>query len=85
MNLIALQAKPSGKEGRGLGLIPMLLRIWGRLRGEDTDAWDQQLEAHWDEAIRGSSASRAALARSFRDEAAQFQSLEEGVAQTDPA
>ncbi|CAK0881441.1 unnamed protein product, partial [Prorocentrum cordatum] len=58
---------PRGDRTIGL-LLPLLVKCWSRTRATVTDEWSEALEQHWDTAIRGSNALRAALCRSVLDE-----------------
>jgi hypothetical protein len=47
----AIASKPAGGD-RVLGLLPMTLRRWSRMRSGVVESWTQQLEDHWDTALR---------------------------------
>eukprot|EP00959_Pyramimonas_sp_CCMP1952_P067612 1411356-Pyramimonas_sp.AAC.1 len=66
----AIAGKLAGGD-RVLGLLPTTVRIWSRMRSGVVDSWTQQLEDHWDTALRGSSALRAAPLRATLDETGQ--------------
>ncbi|CAK0870501.1 unnamed protein product [Prorocentrum cordatum] len=53
---------------RGIGLLPMPVRIWGRLTKSPLTEWCDKRAAHWDAAARGSSALQAALPTMVLDE-----------------
>ncbi|CAK0878929.1 unnamed protein product, partial [Prorocentrum cordatum] len=46
---------------RGIGLLPMPVRIWGRMTKATLTEWCGKRAGHWDAAVRGSSALQAAL------------------------
>ena len=75
-NMVFLTVKPNGKD-RALGLLPWLVRLWAGARKAEATVWLEAADAPWDQAIKGSSALRAALLRSFADEMV----LESGGAQ----
>ncbi|CAK0907038.1 unnamed protein product, partial [Prorocentrum cordatum] len=52
---------------RAIGLLPLLAKCWSCTRATVTDEWSGALEQHWDMAIGGSSALRAALCLSVLD------------------
>ena len=66
----ALLPKPGKNDDRIIGLLPLQVKLWGKIRGVLTDSWSEGLEAFWDSAIKGSSALRAALVRSLLNETA---------------
>ena len=49
-------------------MLPLVPKAWSKARATLTSEWSASLSAHWDTAIRGSSALRAALVRSLMDE-----------------
>eukprot|EP00959_Pyramimonas_sp_CCMP1952_P108879 2276682-Pyramimonas_sp.AAC.1 len=55
---------------RVLGLVPMLQKVWSKIRSRASGEWSASLSAFWDTAIAGSSALRAALIRAVMDEGA---------------
>ena len=46
----------------------MIYRIWGATRRNLVAEWSEEKAGFWDDAIKGSSALRAALARLLKDE-----------------
>ena len=69
LNLIILLAKPNGGE-RPIALIAILYRIWVRMRKPELEVWEAARAGHWDSAVQGSSALKAALRRALADEMA---------------
>ncbi|CAK0816536.1 unnamed protein product, partial [Prorocentrum cordatum] len=53
---------------RDIGLLPMPVKIWGRLTKTPLTEWCDKRAAHWDAAVRGSSALQAALLTMVLDE-----------------
>ena len=51
-----------------LGMLPLPIKLWSRARGGCCNSWSEGLEAHWDTALKGSSALRAGLLRACLDE-----------------
>eukprot|EP00959_Pyramimonas_sp_CCMP1952_P158746 3320447-Pyramimonas_sp.AAC.1 len=51
-------------------MLPQLCETWSQARSFIPYQWSDNLEAHWDTAVIGSSALRAAIVRSLMDEAA---------------
>ena len=68
--IIALLLKPNGGD-RPIALAPFVFRIWTALFVPVIEQWDPSFIEHWDTAVKGSSALRAALARLVKDEIAQ--------------
>ena len=69
MNLICLLPKPNGGD-RPICLATLLYVIWSGIRSPGVKTWDAERAGHWDDAVRGSSALRAALKRRILDECA---------------
>ena len=67
MNIIVLMRKPAGGV-RPIALTPIIYRIWCRARRHGPIDWEAQTQGHWDAAVRGSSALRAALIGALFDE-----------------
>ena len=69
-----LLTKLSGKiepgEERPIGLLPMLVRVWERIRRPGPANWCQQRAGHWDAAVAKSSALRATILSMVLDETA---------------
>ena len=59
---LAMLGKPAGGE-RTAALIDFCIRLWCRCRRPMAAAWCEQWQGHWDRAVAGSSALRAALLR----------------------
>ena len=59
-NIIVLMGKPAGGV-RPIALMPMLYRLWTKVRRDESRLWDTAHTGPWDTAIRGSSAFRAAV------------------------
>eukprot|EP00974_Lingulodinium_polyedra_P061640 5949498-Lingulodinium_polyedra.AAC.1 len=57
--IVHLAPKPSGGD-RGLFALPLLARVWGRLRRAGPDGWCSTEAAFWGQAVAGSSALQAA-------------------------
>ena len=60
LSLIVLMGKPNGGV-KPIALMPMLYRLWSKVRRVDIHVWDEDHTGFWDAAIRGSSALRAAV------------------------
>ena len=73
--VIGLMPKPKGGE-RPIGILPTLQRLHTAIRAPWVSAWETGYVKHWDGAVRGSSALRAALARLVDAELAASQGLE---------
>ena len=67
LNLIPLLPKPKGGE-RPIVLANMIYVIWAKIRNVVFKPWDNNRVKHWDDAIKGSSALKAALSRRLLDE-----------------
>ena len=67
INIVTLMGKPMGGI-RPIALMPMVYRLWTKCRKSDIQAWDSKHRGHWDAAVAGSSALRAAVLTIFRDE-----------------
>ena len=67
INIIVLMGKPHG-DVRPIALMPMLYRLWTKIRNASIDEWGSLHHGPWDAAIRGSSALRAACIGAFFDE-----------------
>ena len=65
--IMALLAKPLGGF-RTIALLGMVYRLWARVRKWPVAEWEDGFVGHWDTAVRGSSALRAAVARAFAAE-----------------
>ena len=72
LSLIALIPKPI-KGDRPVVLASMWFVLWSALRSPEVDPWEAEFVEHWDSAIRGSSALRAALRRRLFDEVNYFE------------
>ena len=59
-----------GDQERPICLLAQLVRLWNVIRKPVGQTWSAGLQAHWDKAIKGSSALRAALARAVKAESA---------------
>eukprot|EP00973_Karenia_brevis_P053868 7482620-Karenia_brevis.AAC.1 len=53
--------------------MPMLYRIWTKIRKPYIQTWERANAGPWDAAVSGSSAIRAALASMFGSEVAYYQ------------
>ena len=53
---------------RPIALMPMLYRLWAKIRKVQIQEWDLTHRGPWDAAVRGSSALRAGLLSAFGDE-----------------
>jgi hypothetical protein len=73
-NVIKLLVKPEGSD-RPITLMPMVIRIYFKMRGKETRAWGTSQQKHWDAAVRGSSALRAAMVAKLMDEMAPLEGL----------
>ena len=71
LSLIVLMGKPAGGT-RPIALMPMLYRIWTKIRQPYIVEWEQQHQGPWDAAIKGSSALRAAVIGALYDEVASL-------------
>ena len=70
-NMVVLMGKPTGG-CRPIALMPMLYRIWTKVRKPDMQQWEAAHVGKWDAAVKGSSALRAAVAGAFMDELASY-------------
>ena len=70
-NIIVLMGKPQGGT-RPIALMPMLYRIWTKIRKPYIEQWEQQHAGPWDAAVKGSSALRAAYHSQFYDEIGHY-------------
>ena len=70
--LVALLGKPGGGE-RPIALLPMLYRVWMRLRKSLVTGWDDKKHEFWDTAVTGSSPLQATYRRLCMDETAVLQ------------
>ena len=70
-NLIVLMGKPAGGT-RPIALMPMIYRLWTKIRREQIDSWEQAWAGPWDAAVKGSSALRAAILGMLQDEVAVY-------------
>jgi hypothetical protein len=66
--------KPGGGE-RTIGLTSGLYRLYMRLRKPSISTWESQHAGHWDQAVKGSSALRAAILREVRNDLAKWAGL----------
>eukprot|EP00974_Lingulodinium_polyedra_P010652 1026374-Lingulodinium_polyedra.AAC.1 len=64
-----MMGKPAGGD-RPITLTAGLYRCWSMLRKAEVTKWEASKAGHWDSAIRGSDARRAALVRATRAEVA---------------
>ena len=69
LTIIALLDKPDGGK-RPIGLLQFIYRLWSATRRNLVTTWVDQRAGFWDDAIKGSSALRAALRRLLSDELA---------------
>ena len=68
-NTIVLMGKPQPIGGcRPIALMPMVYRIWTKVRKPWIQEWDALNSGPWDAAVKGSSALRAAVLSQFQDE-----------------
>ena len=70
LNIIGLMGKENGT--RPIGLMPMIYRIWSKMRRSDVRLWEDIWAGPWDAAIRGSSGLRAAIMATFVEEVASY-------------
>ena len=71
INIIVLMGKPQGGV-RPIALMPMIYRIWTKIRKPLLVEWEYENRGPWDAAVRGSSALRAAILSAFHDEIAHY-------------
>ena len=64
---VALLGKPGGGE-RPIALMPMLYRVWMRLRKNLVAEWDAERHKFWDTAVKGSSPLQATYQKLCMDE-----------------
>eukprot|EP00973_Karenia_brevis_P080386 11152854-Karenia_brevis.AAC.1 len=57
---------------RPIALMPMLYRIWTKIRKPYIQKWERANAGPWDAAVEGSSALRAALVSMFGNELAYY-------------
>ena len=67
VNVMCLLPKPSGGE-RAVVLQAMLMVLWSSARAVHVKTWDAAKGRHWDSALKGNSALKAALMRRLLDE-----------------
>ena len=68
-NIIVFMGKPR-RGSRPIALMPMLYRVWTRVRRKYIDDWEKGAAGGWDAAVKGSSALRASILSQMRDEIA---------------
>ena len=68
-NIIVLMGKPAGGS-RPIALMPMLYRLYTKIRRPYIIQWEIAHQGPWDAAVKGSSALRAGLLSLLRDERA---------------
>ena len=66
---IMLKPKPDNSD-RPLGLLPMMVRVWEKIRQPPMQAWCRERAGPWDQAVERSPALRCALIRCAMAEAA---------------
>ena len=71
INIIVLMGKPNGGI-RPIALMPMIYRLWTKIRKHQIAIWDINHVGPWDAAIKGSSALRAAVIGALYDEVASL-------------
>ena len=65
--------KPAPAIGaRPIALMPMLYRLWTKIRKDHIAQWDNDHREPFDAAVRGSSALRAAILSMYHDELNQL-------------
>jgi hypothetical protein len=69
--VMALLPKPGGGE-RTIGLTSGFYRLYMRIRKPAISKWEDEHAGHWDQAVRGSSALRAAILREVRNDLARW-------------
>ena len=77
-NWVVLMGKPGGGT-RPIALMPMLYRVWTKVRRSYLQAWENEHCGSWDAATNGNSALRAALLSLFHDEVGSYSSEEVGT------
>ena len=60
--------KPDGTDTRPIALMPMIYRLWTKIRKPELSEWERLAAGEWDAARAGSSALRAACLSLFQDE-----------------
>ena len=70
-NLVVLMGKPTGGT-RPIALMPMLYRVWIKVRRPHISRWEKYHAGPLDAAIRGSSALRAAIGSQLLDEVGRY-------------
>ena len=70
INIIVLMGKPPPGGVRPIALMPMIYRLWTKIRKVYIDEWEALHRGPWDAAVKGSSALRAAVLSMFHDELA---------------
>ena len=68
-NIVVLMGKPTGGS-RPIALMPMLYRLYTKIRRPQILQWELAHQGPWDAAVKGSSALRAGLLSMLRDEMA---------------
>ena len=76
VNAIALLPKPGGLDERPITLVSFIYKLYTLVRKSFVTTWDDNNAGFWDDAVKGSSALRAALIRSFHNEIALALGLE---------
>ena len=77
-NIIVLMGKPTGGT-RPIAFMPMLYRIWTKVRKPYLTEWESEHVGDWDAAIRGSSALREAALSQFHHEIAHYTEKDNGA------
>ena len=75
LNIVVLMGKPAGGV-RPIALMPMLYRLWTKIRKPFLAEWEEINRGPWDAAVKGSSALRAAILSLFSDEVASLTEYE---------
>ena len=75
LNIIVLMGKPAGGV-RPIALMPMLYRLWTKIRKPYLAEWEELNKGPWDAAVKGSSALRADILSLFSDEVASLSEIE---------
>ena len=73
-NVVKPLVKPDGGD-RPITLMPMVIRLYFKMRGKETRAWGTSQQKHWDSAVKGPSALRAAMAAKLMDELAPLEGM----------
>ena len=58
-NQVVLIGKPKGGD-RPICLVPLIVKLWETICGDTVLSWDKERIGFWDDAVKGSSALRAA-------------------------